>query len=350
MSVALTPEQIKYLEDRIDETRVPTIHICNGIFVGAATISVVLRFLSRRLGHLGLGKDDYCLFIAYVLYLCFAVALGVTTLFGEGRHVILVTDFRALAINTLVSTSFYIFGMACVKYSILFLYYRIFPDKQFHNILFGVAAIVSSWAIASFLASIFNCYPVEKTWDSSIPGKCINYGTVTLVLGIINILLDFLILGMPMPKLWKLHISVRRKFFLSIAFATGCIACVVSIARLFYAEKTSVASTMSDIQDSPYDPSWDDVWPALLGNLEICTGIVACCAITYRPLIERIFGSSPSDVQEIYDERRAWNKIGVNQEAINIGGSPASLTRRDERQGHLQEWELRESGLGGNWK
>lgn len=66
MSAAFTPEQIKYLQDHIDETRVPSIHISNGICIGAATIAVVLRSFARRLGKTGLGKDDYCLFLAYV--------------------------------------------------------------------------------------------------------------------------------------------------------------------------------------------------------------------------------------------------------------------------------------------
>lgn len=64
--MSLTPEQILYLQERIDETRVPSIHVANGICVGAATISVVLRFLARRSGGANLGKDDYCLFVAYV--------------------------------------------------------------------------------------------------------------------------------------------------------------------------------------------------------------------------------------------------------------------------------------------
>ncbi|RYP66357.1 hypothetical protein DL771_007863 [Monosporascus sp. 5C6A] len=37
MSAAFTPEQIKYPQDHIDETRVPSIHTSNGICIGAAT-------------------------------------------------------------------------------------------------------------------------------------------------------------------------------------------------------------------------------------------------------------------------------------------------------------------------
>lgn len=63
---AYTPEQIRYLEDHADDTLVPSIHIANGICVFATTISVILRYMARRAGGAELGRDDYCVFLAYV--------------------------------------------------------------------------------------------------------------------------------------------------------------------------------------------------------------------------------------------------------------------------------------------
>ncbi|KAI1420073.1 hypothetical protein F5Y12DRAFT_774763 [Xylaria sp. FL1777] len=66
MSPTLTLEQIDYLKSHASETRIPLIHTLNAIFLFATTLSVILRFLSRRIGRSGLGKDDYCLLVAYV--------------------------------------------------------------------------------------------------------------------------------------------------------------------------------------------------------------------------------------------------------------------------------------------
>lgn len=66
MSAAFTPEQLQYLQDHAGDTLVPSIHIANGICVAAATISVILRYLARRTLGASLGRDDYCLFVAYV--------------------------------------------------------------------------------------------------------------------------------------------------------------------------------------------------------------------------------------------------------------------------------------------
>ncbi|KAI1370789.1 hypothetical protein F4677DRAFT_437502 [Hypoxylon crocopeplum] len=333
-----TPEQIKYMQDNIDESLVPAVNISSGVLIGAATIAVVLRFLARRMAGAGLGRDDYCLSLAYILFVCYATGLMVTTRYGEGRHVLLVTDPKGLAVSSMVAIVFYVLGMACVKYSILFLYRRIFPDKTFRTVLFIVAAIVTSWALACLFTSIFNCYPLAMAWDKSIEGLCIDYGEVTLILGICNVILDFVVLGAPMPSLWKLRMSIRRKVLLSLAFAAGSIACLVSIARLFYAKDVFVS----------FDPSWDNTLPGMLSGLEICTGVVACCTITYRPLVEKIFGSSEDASRATSDSHR-WNKINVQHNVSVVGQSRAELWKREGNRESLQEWELRSRGIDGEW-
>jgi len=141
--------------------------------------------------------------------------------------------------------SLYVFGMVCVKFSILLLYARIFRSPVFTRALYALAAFIAAWALTAFFASIFNCYPISSAWDPSITGRCIDYGKVTLVIGILNVLIDFTMLAYPIPMVWGLNMSTRRKILLSLTFAAGCCACIISIARLFYARR--VAST--------YDPS-----------------------------------------------------------------------------------------------
>ncbi|THV46088.1 hypothetical protein BGAL_0418g00100 [Botrytis galanthina] len=251
MPTTPTPEQIQYMQEHINDTLVPSMHISNGIMVGAATVSVVMRFMARRMSASGIGKDDICLFVAY---------------------------------STITVASIYIFGMAFVKYSILFLYARIFPTRRFRYTLWAIGMIVTSWAMAAFFATLFNCYPIDIAWDLSVQGSCIDYGKVILVIGIFNVLLDFAMLPFR--------------------------ACIVSIARLFYASNVLTS----------YDPTWDDALPGILSGLEICTGIVACCAVTYRPLIERMFVQRESNL-------RAESQVNLS--------SPSPPHRVP------QEWEMR---------
>ncbi|KAI1737807.1 hypothetical protein F4680DRAFT_460329 [Xylaria scruposa] len=321
-----TKEQIQYMQAHIDDSLAPSIHISNGILIGAASISVILRYVARRQSTGGLGKDDFMLFFSFFLYLVFVAGFSVGTRYGFGKHILAVTDLRAFAIILLFIYCSYVFAMVGVKLSILLLYRRIFPTRQFQKRLLGVSAVVMAWFFAALFFSIFNCYPISKSWDPSTSGRCINFGTVTLVIGIANILIDFTLFGLPMPLLWDLNMSTRKKVLLSSMFAVGCSACVVSIPRLAFARL--VAST--------YDPSWYNVIPGILSGLEICTGIVACCAITYRPLIERLYSLLINSSQDEFlsgpstgcgsNNRQGWNKIHVQHDV-----EPSYRTRQDEQ-------------------
>lgn len=78
-----------------------------------------------------------------------------------------------------------------------------------------------AWGLAAFFGDTFTCYPVEKQWDTTIPGRCIDYGAITLGIGIINVIIDFILLGLPLPILWNLQMSTRRKVLLAFTLGAG---------------------------------------------------------------------------------------------------------------------------------
>lgn len=108
-----------------------------------------------------------------------------------------------------------------IKYSILLLYNRVFPGRTFRKLLIATAVVVTSWTLTAFFGSTFTCYPVEYQWDKSIKGSCIDYGKLTLAIGIANVIIDFILLGLPLPILWKLQMSTRRKILLFFTLGAG---------------------------------------------------------------------------------------------------------------------------------
>jgi hypothetical protein len=117
--------------------------------------------------------------------------------------------------------SFYIAGMVCVKCSILMLYKRIFQSERPQKVLIALAVFIISWALTALFCGIFLCYSIELNWDPTVKGRCIDYGKVTIVIGILNIFADFAILVFPLPIVWRLHISTRRKYLLTWTFSAG---------------------------------------------------------------------------------------------------------------------------------
>ncbi|KAH9906894.1 hypothetical protein F4778DRAFT_723921 [Xylariomycetidae sp. FL2044] len=314
-----TESEMQYMQDHVDDTQVPRIIISSIICAVLTCICVGLRFVARRLNRAGLGKDDYCLVIGLFLYVTYLIVLCLATGFGLGKHVIVVDNPKMLTILILCDENLYVVGILFIKYSILLLYQRIFPGRSFHKFLLATALVILAWALAAFFCDTFTCYPIESQWEPSIPGRCINYGTVTFVIGIANVIIDFILFVLPLPILWKLQMSTWRKILFSFALGAGSSACVASIVRLTYAKDTL----------STFDKTWDSVPVGILSGVEMCTAIIACCFATYRPVVDRVFlrnaahskgPSRPSGLRGTIftpnhaSRRHGWDKVVVQHD------------------------------------
>lgn len=89
----------------------------------------------------------------------------------------------------------------------LFLLDRIFPGKKFQRILIAIGVFITAYSITQAVCAVFECTPVRRAWSPEVEGTCINVDDVFLVCSALNIATDFLILYLPMPKLWRLKIS-----------------------------------------------------------------------------------------------------------------------------------------------
>lgn len=119
----------------------------------------------------------------------------------------------------------YLLAIMCTKIAILLLYLQIFRvEKTFRYLCYTMIAFVSSYCITFFFLQAFSCNPVAKVWHSlTFVGKysCIDYSKMDFVIGGFNIGTDFVILVMPFPLIWNLHLSFRHKIGLLMVFATG---------------------------------------------------------------------------------------------------------------------------------
>jgi hypothetical protein len=109
------------------------------------------------------------------------------------------------------------------KLSILVLYYRLFPLLWFKRVIYALAALVLAYGIPQIFVDIFQCVPLKAKWDpvAAMTAYCIDYVKLIIVCGIINIITDFMILALPIPVLWSLHVSHHRKLVLSAMFLLG---------------------------------------------------------------------------------------------------------------------------------
>lgn len=107
------------------------------------------------------------------------------------------------------------------KTSVVLLYKRVFISKNFQLLCWVVLAIVVSSGISTTFATIFQCTPTAKSWNKTVPGKCIDNTKFWLANAAINIGTDILTLALPIREVFKLHLKLQEKLMLLGMFMLG---------------------------------------------------------------------------------------------------------------------------------
>jgi hypothetical protein len=117
---------------------------------------------------------------------------------------------------------FYPLNQLFTKLSILFLYHRLFSV----NIVFvrwmyaiGVAQIGASLSI--LFTNLFTCTPISRTWDSSIPGSCLNQVRPFTSTESINSFIDFAMTALACFMVSSLQLRPGIKWKLGLIFVLG---------------------------------------------------------------------------------------------------------------------------------
>ena len=123
----------------------------------------------------------------------------------------------------------YVASVTFAKLAILIFMYRIFKIvPKFRYTGWTIGIIMSLWALISILLVSFSCRPVRAAFVYSVRARpttvCpISAPKVEIVFGFCNIFVDFVLLIMPMPLLWTLHMTKAKKIGVSVVFANGAV-------------------------------------------------------------------------------------------------------------------------------
>lgn len=101
------------------------------------------------------------------------------------------------------------------------LYFRAFPSIIFRRILIGTVVLVIMWQIAYQVVWGFFCQPIRKFWDPSTQGSCIDIAAEGLSNSVLNVILDVWIFILPLPMIFRMHISWQKKALLACVFSVG---------------------------------------------------------------------------------------------------------------------------------
>ncbi|PVH77142.1 hypothetical protein DL98DRAFT_424172 [Cadophora sp. DSE1049] len=243
-----------------------------------AVFFVVLRFISRRMKGIGVGADDIIILVALVSsrsQIIMACIVGVQ--YGMGKHAAALTtpEIVSYAKSLIAFECLYVTCICFTKIALLLMYLRIFPVRSIKIGAYVLAALSISWCISIIMVSIFQCTPIERTWNPAIPGHCINLKASFIGNAIPNILTDVAILALPMQQVWSLHTSTMQKAQISFVFLLGSFVIFTSIYRF---------TTLFQFQ--PADITWTLATAEVWCVVESASGIISACLPTLGHLIQ----------------------------------------------------------------
>lgn len=90
---------------------------------------------------------------------------------------------------------------------------------------FAVLIIIVAWTVSFFFATLFECNGshFDRLWISLQTYKqdCGKYKNIQLGHCVSDVATDLIVLSMPLPLIWKLHMRIQLKIVLSFIFLLG---------------------------------------------------------------------------------------------------------------------------------
>lgn len=289
-----SPQEKAYLS----ENRQPQLYGAYISTYALAVLAVGLRLSARKyFSKAGIWLDDYAICASLACATGNFVDMITWVRRGVGRHIELygLEGVKHFYLSLFVCEILYTLTLCLTKFSILLFLIRIFGKTSIRIPIMILASIVTGWAIAVVVTTIFQCSPVQGFWDKSTNPTCaVNVYAFFIGNAVPNIVTDWALLLLPIPYIWRLHQRRAQKIALCGVFGLGGFICIISIVRL-YIMATQLFHTSST------DVTWLFIGSSTWTAVEVNIGIVSACLPSLRPLLVAILGDSAFTTSQPYD-------------------------------------------------
>ncbi|KAE9368311.1 hypothetical protein N431DRAFT_347037 [Stipitochalara longipes BDJ] len=269
--------------------RGPALVIVNSLLLPVALVIVGLRLYTRLVICRSAGLDDLFIALAAVpaIGLTIAVCLAASR-YSWDVHIWDVPLQNIIPSRQVTFTAQFLFLWATnlTKISILLFYRRLSAPsmkKIFDYCVCGTLAFVVCYTIALSIALLKVCTPLAGFWDVSVPHHCIDQIKFELAAAMLNIIIDFVIMVLPLPTIWSLQLPKRQKWALSGVFMLGMLVCIAGAIRAYYID-VLVSKT--------YDTTWEGFMLWIFVALEVDIALICASAPVLKPLFRRYLNSS----------------------------------------------------------
>ncbi|KAH8886254.1 hypothetical protein GQ53DRAFT_617364, partial [Thozetella sp. PMI_491] len=247
----------------------------------------------------GMGWDDWTIVFALLLSFASGGAVIAGVQYGYGQHIANLTPSNKYEANR-ASRPFslnkawkwfytcqitYKWSISATKVSILLLYQRIFHNIRWLRIASRVLiGITCAYLIAMTGTAIFQCTPIERAFDKSIPGTCINNTATWFTNSIFSAVTDFVILSLPMYPVYQLQVPRMHKIALALVFCLGIFVVITACVRMTTLQLGTTTT------DNTYNvgPTW---WSLIEQNVAIICSCLPMCRVIIVAIFPHFMGT-----------------------------------------------------------
>lgn len=254
--------------------------------VGAVSLGVTFVAVAIRVTMTGgtLAADDYLAVAAFLASIPMVTFLFIATDLGLGQDIwaIRPQNISRILLSNWITVIFFLVSLTLTKLSFLFFLLRIFPAKSIRRTVYCYVVVICAHGTAFCLAHVLACRPVSffwRGWNGMTGGKCIDYHSYAWALGVTNIVLDLASIAVPIPQLFKLALSTKKKIYVIMMFSVGIFGTVVAAIRLQTFSKFATTQ----------NPTYDNVTTAYWSIIETYVGIFCVCMPALRHLLVKLF-------------------------------------------------------------
>ncbi|KXJ89363.1 hypothetical protein Micbo1qcDRAFT_235195 [Microdochium bolleyi] len=269
------------------------VFVVTPVFGILALIVFGLRVLARgMIGWQSWGVDDWLMIPCVVFSIPLTVLSGLLVRYGLGKDIWMIENQDNITEILYIyfwDELLYLAIIPLTKISILAFYLRIFPRKEFRIMTYVLIVGNVLYLVVFELITVFQCTPIEGAWlhwDGEFEATCRNLNLQAWVAAAVCLVLDIATIVLPLPELWRLSMSWKKKLQVLSMFCVGFFVSLVAILRLQYLLAFGHGGNVT----------MDFVEIGIWSTIEVSVGIICACMPALRSLLSlampQVFGTT----------------------------------------------------------
>ncbi|KAI0450927.1 hypothetical protein F5B21DRAFT_407149 [Xylaria acuta] len=200
------------------------------------SLATALRFVAskRVLGKLGL--EDWFAFAALIFFLGYtSLALASLGVLARRDPATVTVDEGIRSGKILYATiPFYPLNQFFAKFSILFLYYRLFSVKRsFVRWTYILGTAQTALTILTIFINLFGCHPISHNWAFAYDdGWCLNQVAVFTATESVNSAIDFAMVALASVMVSGIRLTLSTRLKLVLLFLIGGLSGIIGFIRV----------------------------------------------------------------------------------------------------------------------